>query len=202
MAADSGTGTVNQAAYDGDHFVQKGLVYVNLNYRVGAFGFLAHPWLTQESPDKSSGNYGILDQIAALQWIKRNIDAFGGDPDNVTIFGESAGSISVNILTASPLARGLFQRAIGDSGAGLGTTIDTLPVRPLAWEEQRGVKFAGALRVRSVVELRAVPRRKSPTSVNTGREICSTPADMRQQLTAICCRSHRQGHMHKARRTT
>jgi para-nitrobenzyl esterase len=152
-----GYGYSNQAAYDGDHFVQKGLVYVNLNYRVGAFGFLAHPWLTQESPNKSSGNYGILDQLAALQWIKRNIDAFGGDPENVTIFGESAGSISVNILTASPLARGLFQRAIGDSGAGLGTTIDTLPVRPLAWEEQRGIKFAGALRVRSVAELRAVP---------------------------------------------
>ena len=150
-------GFSNQAAYDGSAFVQKGLVYVSLNYRVGAFGFLAHPDLTQESPNKSSGNYAILDQIAALQWVKRNIAAFGGDPDNVTIFGESAGSISVNILTASPLARGLFNRAIGDSGAGLGTTIDTLPVRPLAWAEQRGVRFAGVLRARTVEELRSVP---------------------------------------------
>ncbi len=152
-----GYGFSNQAAYDGVHFVQKGLVYVDLNYRVAAFGFLAHPGLTQESPNRSSGNYGILDQIAALQWVKRNIAAFGGDPDNVTIFGESAGSISVNVLTASPLARGLFTRAIGDSGAGLGTTVDTLPVRPLAWEEQRGIRFAGVLRARSLAELRAVP---------------------------------------------
>jgi para-nitrobenzyl esterase len=150
-------GFSNQAAYDGSAFVQKGLVYVSLNYRVGAFGFLAHPGLTQESPNKSSGNYGILDQLAALQWVKRNIAAFGGDPNNVTIFGESAGSISVNILTASPLAKGLFNRAIGDSGAGLGTTIDTLPVRPLEWAEQRGAKFAGVLRARTVEELRNVP---------------------------------------------
>ena len=123
-----GYGYSNQASYDGDHFVQKGLVYVDLNYRVGSLGFLAHPGLTAESPHKSSGNYGILDQIAALQWVQRNIEKFGGDPDNVTIFGESAGSISVNVLTASPLAKGLFKRAIGDSGAGLGTTVDTLPV--------------------------------------------------------------------------
>jgi para-nitrobenzyl esterase len=152
-----GYGFSNQAAYDGSAFVQKGLVYVNLNYRVGAFGFLAHPDLTRESPNKSSGNYGILDQVAALQWIKRNIAAFGGDPDNVTIFGESAGSISVNVLTASPLARGLFNRAIGDSGAGLGTTLDTLPVRPLAWAEQHGVRFASALRAQTAEELRGVP---------------------------------------------
>jgi para-nitrobenzyl esterase len=128
-----------------------------LNYRVGAFGFLAHPDLTRESPNKSSGNYGILDQVAVLQWIKRNIAAFGGDPNNVTIFGESAGSISVNVLTASPLARGLFNRAIGDSGAGLGTTLDTLPVRPLAWAEQHGVRFASVLRARTAEELRGVP---------------------------------------------
>ena len=152
-----GYGYSNQAEYDGDHFVQKGLVYVDLNYRVGAFGFLALPDLTQESPHKSSGNYGILDQIAALQWIKRNISAFGGDPDNVTIFGESAGSISVSVLTASPLGKGLFKRAIGDSGAGLGTTVDTLPVRPLEWEEQRGRMFEKTLGVQSLAELRAVP---------------------------------------------
>ena len=152
-----GYGYSNQAEYDGDRFVQKGLVYVDLNYRVGAFGFLALPELTRESPHGSSGNYGILDQVAALQWVRRNIAAFGGDPDNITIFGESAGSISVNVLTASPLAKGLFTRAIGDSGAGLGTTIDTLPVRPLAWEEQRGILFERALGARSLAELRTVP---------------------------------------------
>ena len=164
-----GYGYSNQASYDGDHFVQKGLVYVDLNYRVGTLGFLAHPGLTAESPHKSSGNYGILDQIAALQWVQRNIGRFGGDPDNVTVFGESAGSISVNVLTASPLAKGLFKRAIGDSGAGLGTTVDTLPVRPLAWEEQRGVQFAAALQVRSVAELRSVPAAELVDTGEIGR---------------------------------
>jgi para-nitrobenzyl esterase len=92
-----------------------------------------------------------------LQWVKQNIAFFGGDPENITIFGESAGAISVSVLTATPLAKGLFNRAIGDSGAGLGTTVDTLPVRPLAWEEKRGVAFAAATKARSVSELRALP---------------------------------------------
>ena len=152
-----GYGFSNQAWYDGGAFAKKGLVFVSLNYRVGVMGLLAHPELTSESPDKSSGNYAILDQIAALQWVKRNIASFGGDPENVTIFGESAGSISVNILTASPLAKGLFKRAIGDSGAALGTTVDTLPVRPLEWEEKRGNAFAEAAGARSISELRATP---------------------------------------------
>ncbi len=102
---------------DGEAMARKGVVFVNFNYRVGILGFLAHPALSSESPDHVSGNYGILDQIAALQWVKRNIAAFGGDPANVTIAGESAGSCSVNTLIASPLARGLFRRAIGESGA-------------------------------------------------------------------------------------
>jgi para-nitrobenzyl esterase len=150
-------GYANAADYDGDAFAQKGLVFVSLNYRVGAFGFLAHPALTQESPHKTSGNYAILDQIAALQWVRRNIAAFGGDPNNVTVFGESAGSVSVSVLTASPLAKGLFERAIGDSGAGLGSTVDTLPVKPLAWEERRGLAFAEMLHAHTAAELRAIP---------------------------------------------
>jgi para-nitrobenzyl esterase len=165
-----GYGYSNQAEYDGDRFAQKGLVFVNLNYRVGAFGFLALPGLTQESPHKTSGNYGILDQIDALQWVQRNIAAFGGDPENVTIFGESAGSISVSLLTASPLAKGLFHRAIGDSGAGLGTIVDTLPIRPLAWEEQRGMAFASALHARSVAELRSVSAAEIADVGEHGRE--------------------------------
>ena len=150
-------GYSNAVGFDGDAFAQKGLVFVSINYRLGAFGFLAHPALTQESPHKTSGNYGALDQIAALQWVRRNIAAFGGDPNNVTIFGESAGSVSVSVLTASPLAKGLFQRAIGDSGAGLGSTVDTLPVKTLAQQEQRGVAFASLLHARTAAELRAIP---------------------------------------------
>src|SRR5262249_3382397 len=110
-----GAGSV--AAYDGESLAKKGVVVVTINYRLGVFGFLAHPELSRESAHPSSGNYGLLDQIAALEWVKRNIEAFGGDPQRVTIFGESAGSWSVNALVASPLTKGLFQRAIGESGA-------------------------------------------------------------------------------------
>jgi para-nitrobenzyl esterase len=99
---------------------KKGAVVVTLNYRLGAFGFLAHPALASESPHHAAGNYGLLDQIAALQWVKRNIARFGGDPSRVTIFGESAGGFSVGSLIASPLAKGLFQRAILESGTGVG----------------------------------------------------------------------------------
>lgn len=102
---------------DGEAMARKGVVFVTFNYRVGVLGFLAHPELSSESPNHISGNYGILDQLAALQWVKRNITAFGGDSANVTIAGESAGSCSVNTLIASPLAQGLFQHAIAESGA-------------------------------------------------------------------------------------
>jgi len=99
---------------DGAAMARKGVVFVTFNYRVGVFGFLAHPALSAESPNPTSGNYGILDQIAALQWVKRNIAGFGSDPANVTIAGESAGSCGVNTLIASPPARGLFRHAIAE----------------------------------------------------------------------------------------
>src|SRR5436853_473762 len=102
--------------YDGESLAKKGVVLVTINYRLGVFGFLAHPELTKESDRNASGNYGFLDQIAALEWVQKNIAAFGGDPKRVTIFGESAGSWSVNVLVATPLSKGLFQRAIGESG--------------------------------------------------------------------------------------
>lgn len=102
--------------YDGTALARKGAVVVTINYRLGAFGYLAHPALSAESDQGASGNYGVLDQIFALQWVRDNIATFGGDPDRVTIFGESAGAWSVNVLQASPLARGLFHRAIGQSG--------------------------------------------------------------------------------------
>jgi para-nitrobenzyl esterase len=110
-------GSGSTPVYNGENFAKKGVVLVTVNYRLGIFGFFAHPELTQESEHHSSGDYGILDEIAALQWVQKNIAAFGGDPKRVTIFGESAGSWAVNVLVASPLAKGLFQRAIGESGA-------------------------------------------------------------------------------------
>ena len=108
-------GSSGMAMYGGEDLAKKGVVFVNFNYRVGALGFLAHPELTAESPHHASGDYGFLDQIAALQWIKRNIAKFGGDPDNVTISGQSAGSASVSALEASPLAKDLFQHGFAMS---------------------------------------------------------------------------------------
>ncbi len=110
-------GSGSNPVYDGASLAKRGVVLVTINYRLGAFGFLAHPELSQESEHGVSGNQGILDTIAALQWVQRNIEKFGGDPDRVTIFGESAGSWSVNVLLATPLAKGLVHRAIGQSGA-------------------------------------------------------------------------------------
>jgi para-nitrobenzyl esterase len=109
-------GAGSLGVYDGEALARRGVVLVTINYRLGPFGYLAHPALSRESSHGSSGNYGVLDQIAALQWVSRNIAAFGGDPGRVTIFGESAGSWSVCALVASPLAKGLFHRAIGQSG--------------------------------------------------------------------------------------
>src|SRR5687767_15615465 len=107
-------GQTSIPAYDGTRLAEMGVVLVSVAYRVGAFGFLAHPELSKES-GKGSGNYGLQDQIAALRWVKDNIAAFGGDANRVTIFGESAGGMSVSMLAASPLARGLFHRAISQS---------------------------------------------------------------------------------------
>jgi para-nitrobenzyl esterase len=110
-------GAGSQAGYDGEPLAQRGVVVVTINYRLGSFGFFSHPALTRESPRRASGNQGILDQIAALRWVQENIARFGGDPRNVTIFGESAGSLDVSVLMTSPLSKGLFQRAIAESGA-------------------------------------------------------------------------------------
>jgi para-nitrobenzyl esterase len=135
--------------FNGTRLAERGVVVVSLNYRVGALGFLAHPDLTAESPKHASGNYGLLDQVAGLQWVQRNIRSFGGNPGNVTIFGQSAGASSVVHLMASPLARGLFQRAIAESTA--------LPEKmaPLADAEAQGKAFADKLGAASLAELRA-----------------------------------------------
>lgn len=137
--------------YDGSNLAMKDVVLVTINYRLGVFGYFAHPQLRDESANHSAGNYGILDQIQALQWVQDNISAFGGDPDNVTIFGESAGSWSVNFLAASPLAAGLFHKAIGESGAKLD------PRRTLEEAAEQGQNLASALNASSLSQLRAIP---------------------------------------------
>ena len=124
--------------YGGENLAKKGVVFVNFNYRVGALGFLSHPELTAELPHHASGDYGFLDQIAALQWIKRNIAVFGGDPDNVTISGQSAGAASVSALEASPLAKGLFEHAFAMS---LSFFDDRLALPKLADAEKAGSSF-------------------------------------------------------------
>jgi len=133
--------------HNGARLAQKGVVVVTINYRLGAFGFLAHPALAAESPHHAAGNYGLLDQIAALQWVKRNIARFGGDPSRVTIFGESAGGMSVGSLIASPLAKGLFQRAILESGTGVSIGVgqrDTAQKVAMQLAESLHVRGSGA----------------------------------------------------------
>jgi para-nitrobenzyl esterase len=131
-----------EATYDGAALARRGVVLVTINYRLGPFGYLSHPLLAAESEHTASGNYGILDQIAALQWVQRNIARFGGNPDRVTIFGESAGSWSVHHLVASPLAKGLFHGAIGQSGGAFGAFGGAYPK---AQAEAAGVRFVRAL---------------------------------------------------------
>jgi para-nitrobenzyl esterase len=149
-------GSTSEPRQDAGNFSKKGVLIVTFNYRLGIFGFFSHPELARESGHNASGNYGLLDQVAALQWVKKNIATFGGDPDNVTIFGESAGSFSVSALVASPLAKGLFRRAIGESGAFFHS--DGLPLKPRAVTEKADAEFArSALGTGSLAELRAKP---------------------------------------------
>ena len=145
-------GDGSEPRYDGESMARQGMVAVSVNYRTNIFGFFVHPELTKESPHHAAGNYGLLDQVAALQWVQRNIAAFGGDPKHVTIAGESAGSISVSALMASPLSKNLMAGAIGESGAA----ISSLPPQPLAEAEQNGVKFAAAAGVNTLAALRAM----------------------------------------------
>ena len=149
-------GAGDEPRYDGESMAAKGIVSVTVNYRLGVFGFLAHPELTKESPHRASGNYGLLDQAAALRWVRGNIAAFGGDPARVTIAGESAGSVSVSAQMVSPLSNNLIAGAIGESGAITGT----LPAVPLAQAEAAGTTFAAELGAGSLAELRALNTQK------------------------------------------
>ncbi len=148
-------GSTSEPRQDAGVLSRRGVMIVSFNYRMGVFGYFSHPELARESGRDASGNYGLLDQAAALEWVHDNIAGFGGDPNNVTIFGESAGSLSVSALMASPLARGLFQRAIGESGAFFG---GTLPLKPHRETEQADAKWAeAAFGAASIEKLRALP---------------------------------------------
>jgi para-nitrobenzyl esterase len=148
------------AIYNGEALARKGVVVVVINYRLGVLGFLAYPELTRESDHRTSGNYGLLDQAAALYWIKKNIPAFGGDPEQVTIFGQSAGAMSVGMLMQSPLAEGLFARAIIQSGPGLFPGNFLGGNTSLKEAEQAGLRFAEAKGAMSLADLRALPPEK------------------------------------------
>ncbi len=172
-----------EALFHGEALAKRGLVYVTVNYRLGIFGFFAHPGLTKESPHHAAGNYGLADQILALQWVQRNIARFGGNPAQVTVFGESAGAADVNALLASPLTKGLFVRAVAESGPVSGQQL------ALAEAEKRGVQLAAALGFAgddSLTRLRALPDRElltkvaPPTAPRTGGPgtpaVAATPA--------------------------
>ena len=149
------SGSGDELRYDGERLAQDGIVVVTPNYRLGVFGFLAHPELSAEQGGRS-GNYGILDQVAALEWVKENIAAFGGDPDRITIAGESAGSIDVSVLMTSPLSRDLIAGAVGESGAAIDPTFTPVP---LAEGEQNGVAYLEQTDYGSIEELRNAPTR-------------------------------------------
>ena len=147
------SGGTSEARQDGQFLAHRNVVVVSMNYRLGIFGFFVHPALTAESPHHASGNYGLMDQAAAIKWVKDNIKAFGGDPGNITIFGESAGSFSVSAQMASPLSKDLFQKAIGESGAAFPGS--ALRFEPREVREQTDAKFAEtALHATTLAELR------------------------------------------------
>ncbi len=147
-------GSGSLPSFDGEALAKKGLVVVTINYRLNVFGFLAHPELTAETDHRSSGNYGLLDQIAALQWVQRNVAAFGGDPSRVTVAGQSAGSSSVHFLEISRLAKGLFARAIAQSGSSVERAVDGTR---LAAGEQAGLVYATSIGAPTLADLRARP---------------------------------------------
>ena len=148
-------GSSSEPRYDGENFAKKGIIVVSVNYRLGIFGFYSHPELSKEWVHNASGNYGLMDQIAGLQWVKRNIAAFGGDPNKVTIAGESAGSASVSAVMASPLAAGLFRGAIGESGGFFARGKGGLSMNLLAETEQTGAKFAESIGAKNLADMRA-----------------------------------------------
>jgi para-nitrobenzyl esterase len=150
------TGASSLEMYDGEALARRGLIVVSINYRLGVLGYLAHPQLSAESPQGVSGNYGLLDQIAALEWVRENIESFGGNPSNVTIAGESAGALSVMYLMASPRARGLFHKAIAQSAYMVSTPALKEPRFGMPAAEAAGMFIANALGAKDIAALRAM----------------------------------------------
>src|SRR5690606_1176687 len=149
-------GDASEPRYDGEAMAKEGIVVVTSNYRLNIFGYLAHPELTAEAPYHASGNYGALDQLAALKWVKDNISFFGGDPSKVTIAGESAGSIGVSTQMASPLTKGLIAGAIGESGAAISPTMAPVLLKDA---EKEGQEFLEKNHIKSISELRKLSTR-------------------------------------------
>lgn len=166
------------APTDGAKLASKGVVVVSIAYRVGVFGYFAHPELTAESPHRASGNYGTTDQVAALKWVQSNIAAFGGDPGNVTVFGLSAGAYSTLQLVASPLAKGLFHRAISHSGYLKFLQPLKKPGHSLPSAEQSGVKFARAAHASSLAQLRSMPGQKLLDVINVYKDVYDVIPDV------------------------
>lgn len=164
----------SEKEFDGEGFARRDVVLVTINYRLNAFGFFAHPDLEQENPEGVSGNYGILDQIFALGWVRDNIAGFGGDPERITIFGQSAGCMSVQSIISSPLARGMVHGAILQSGGGIQALHET-PSKEKAWEQ--GKKLMAYLGVSSIEELRRIPAEdlKNAAYATLGQELPWTP---------------------------
>jgi para-nitrobenzyl esterase len=167
-----GAGATSEKNYGGEKLAMKGVVLVSIAYRVGQLGFLAHPELSKENSNHVSGNYGLLDMIAGLQWVQKNIAAFGGDPGKVTIFGESAGGIAVSMLCASPLAKGLFHGAISQSGGSFGpprlTTFPGENLKRLSDAERAGQSYVEKAGVSSIAELRKIDADKLPAGRGLG----------------------------------
>jgi len=153
--------------YDGDALAKKGAVVVTMNYRLGPFGFFVHPALTADSPHKASGNYGLADMVAALKWVQSNIGAFGGDPSNVTVFGQSAGAMAIGSLVSSPETKGLFQRAIGQSGSWMGLG-PSPAMNTRARAEEAGKGLADAAGVTTAAQLRAMPAADVTAKLRSG----------------------------------
>lgn len=181
-------GSGSSPIYNTDALVKRGVVLVTVNYRLGVFGYLQHPALAAENPYGSSGNYGALDQIAALKWLRENAAAFGGDANNITIFGESAGAHSVGQLLASPLARGFFHKAIAQSGSGAGQFLHAKrPVRGLPSGESIGLQFAAALGI-------TAPDESATAAAQTAAALRAQSAD--QVLAAAISRPHFSAGFH------
>jgi para-nitrobenzyl esterase len=159
-------GSTSEPVYTGENLAKKGVILVSIAYRVGQLGFLAHPELSAENPHHVSGNYGLLDMVAGLQWIQKNIKAFGGNPGKVTIFGESAGGIAVSMLCTSPLAKGLFHGAISQSGGSFGpsrnTTYPGENLKLLPFAEQQGLEYMQKAGATTLADLRKIPADKLP----------------------------------------